>query len=208
MTKQEYLSVLKRKLQPIEPQMIDAIIKQYDDIFESGYQEDKKDDAIISELGTTDFVADYYKSTLNVQHVQQEESKTYEPGPNVDRPVGVSVLRGLFVGFGLLMFNLVIVLAPYITGWALIVSFFTLGVALSFSGIVVAIATIVTLPFGFTVPTIMISHPVLLFAFCAMLISLGLVFVFINVFLLKHYVVWSFQYLKWNVAMIRGDKNV
>lgn len=206
MTKQEYLRELEQKLHPIEPDMIKAILQQYEDIFENGYKDNKKDDAIISESGTTDFVSDYYKTTLNA-YTNTDVTNTKHATIENERPVGVSILRGLFVGFGLLMFNLVIVLAPYITGWSLIIAFFALGVSLTLSGIVVAIATIITLPFGISIPAIMITHPVILFAFCAMLISLGLVFVFINVFLLKHYVVWSFQYFKWNIAMIRGDQN-
>ncbi len=174
MNRIDYLNDLDRKLSSIDEPMRNAIIKQYEAIFDSGYEDSKSDEEIISGIGTSDFVADYYISTLEKESIVKSSENTLpssgrrqsvKTDPN--RPVGVSILRGIFVGFGLLLFNLVIVLGPYIAVWGILLGFFASGLALSIAGIAVALASLVSLPFALQIPLVLLSHPVLMFAFCA-----------------------------------------
>lgn len=232
MNKKQYIDELSSKLIGINGPMKDAILRQYDDIFENGYNDGKTDEEIITATGDTDFVSTYYINELKKRNDQQgstaqtrqstassvsndntlkssnvsSASGTYD-APTQNRPVGVSIIRGLFVGFGLLLFNLVIVLGPYLGIWGVIVGLFATGLALSVSGIAVGLASFIAFPFAVSIPAAIISHPVLLIATCAILISLGIIFMLAMLYIGKYLGLWTVQYLRWNFSVIRGDDN-
>lgn len=235
MNKKQYIDELSSKLIGIDGPMKEAILKQYDDIFENGYSDGKTDEEITTATGDTDFVSTYYINELKkrkdgqVSTAQAKQtaaastssvsddntskisnvssaSGTYDV-PTQNRPVGVSIIRGLFVGFGLLLFNLVIVLGPYLGIWGVIVGLFATGLALSVSGIAVGLASFIAFPFAVSIPAAIISHPVLLIATCAILISLGIIFMLAMLYIGKYLGLWTVQYLRWNFSVIRGDDN-
>lgn len=208
MTKKMYLDELTRKLLSIDQPMREAILQQYEGLFQEGFKSNKTDVEIISDLGSTDFVSDYYLKELKARESNTAtKTTTTSTTQKNTQPLGVVFIRGLFVGFGLLLFNLVIVLGPYVALWGLIIAFFATGFSLSLSAIVIAIASLVTLPFAVSLPTIFLGHPVLLIALCAILISLGFIFMLSTLFLCKYLALWTCQYVKWNISVIRGDNN-
>lgn len=209
MTKIDYIKQLDALLVRVETQMRTAIIKQYEVLFDESLANDDSEEAIIKRTGTPKFVADYYMETLDPKYIitMGKSDTTTETFIN-PQPVGVGVIRGLFVGLGLLLFNLVIVLAPYIVVWSLLISFFAIGIALSASGIVVVIASVISLPFMVNIPILFMSNPVLLISSSVILISLGFIFLLLVAFASKYFALWSVVYIKWTISMIRGDAYV
>lgn len=220
MNKHLYLDELRAKLATVDPPMLEAIIKQYEGIFQDGLNNNKEETQIIAEIGSTDFVSDYYikelaareeaqKQTVNVDQNGVRSYQAKDPKDTIDaKPAGVNIIRGIFVGFGLLLFNLIIVLGPYLAVWGVILAFFVTGLALSVSGVAFALASFISLPFATTVPVALLSHPVLLIALCAILICLGLIFMLINLYVGKYLGIWTVQYMKWNFSVIRGEDHV
>ncbi len=122
------------------------------------------------------------------------------------KPVGVRLIRGFFVAFGLLLLNLIFVLGPYIGLWGIIVGFTVSGFALIASGLTLIFAYLFTIPAYLTVPALLIEHPVLMLMSSGILIGLGGIFMSLFIWLSKYVCVITGKYAMWHVDVIRGDE--
>lgn len=123
----------------------------------------------------------------------------------IKKPVGIRILRGLMIGLGLLLLNLIFVLGPYIGIWGVIVGMVTAGAAMVLSGLVLVITSLVALPFTITFPLILIEHPALMAISSGLLIGIGGFLSLLFVWLSKYIVIGTGRYIQWHVNVIRGD---
>ena len=124
----------------------------------------------------------------------------------IKKPVGVRILRGIMIGFGLLLLNLIFVLGPYVGIWGIIIGFVASGFALILSGITLIFAYIFTLPFTVTLPILLVENPVMMILIGGICIGLGGIFTSLFVWLSKYLVIGTSKYILWNSNIIRGDE--
>lgn len=124
----------------------------------------------------------------------------------IKKPIGVRILRGIMIGFGLLLLNLIFVLGPYVGIWGVIIGFVASGFALILSGITLILAYIFTLPFDITLPILLVQNPVMMILGGGICIGLGGVFTSLFVWLSKYLVIGTSKYVLWNINIIRGDE--
>ena len=123
----------------------------------------------------------------------------------IKKPIGIRILRGIMIGFGLLLLNLIFVIGPYIGLWGVIVGMVSAGVALLLSGFVLILTTLVTVPFALTLPMLFVEHPALMGLSSGVMIGVGGILTLLFIWLSKYMVIGTGKYIKWHVNVIRGD---
>ncbi len=123
----------------------------------------------------------------------------------IKKPIGIRLLRGMMIGFGLLLLNLIFVLGPYIGIWGIIVGMVSAGVALAFSGLFMILTTLITLPFALTLPLVFIEHPALIGMSSGLMLGVGGILTLLFIWLSKYIIIGTVKYIKWHVNVIRGD---
>ena len=123
------------------------------------------------------------------------------------RPLGVSILRAIIIGFGLLLFNLIFILGPYVAIWGAIIAFVTSGIAFIISGVVFILTYFFTFPFNMTVPLLILEHPTLMLLSGGLLIGAGGILTTLTLWFSKYLCIATGIYAKWNFKVIRGDEH-
>jgi len=124
----------------------------------------------------------------------------------IKKPIGIRLLRGMMIGFGLLLLNLIFVLGPYVGIWGIIVGMVAAGVALVFSGLAMIITTLITLPFAITLPLVFIEHPALMGMSSGVMIGVGGILTLAFIWVSKYIVIGTGKYILWHVTIIRGEE--
>ncbi len=124
----------------------------------------------------------------------------------IKKPIGIRLLRGMMIGFGLLLLNLIFVLGPYVGIWGIIVGMVAAGFALVISGLAMIITTLITLPFAITLPLVFIEHPALMGMSSGVMIGVGGILTLVFIWLSKYIVIGTGKYILWHVTIIRGDE--
>ncbi len=124
----------------------------------------------------------------------------------IKKPIGVRILRGILIGFGLFLLNLIFILGPYIAVWGIIIGVVAGGFASILSGVTLIIAYLFSLPFTLTLPTLIIEQPILMLLAGGVLIGLGGVLMSTILWMTKYIVYFSGKYILWNLNIIRGEE--
>lgn len=124
-----------------------------------------------------------------------------------NKPVGFRILRGILIGLGLLLLNLIFVLGPYVGLWGIMVGLIASGFAFVVSGITMIAAYLFTLPFAMTVPSIFIEHPIMMVLSGGVLIGSGGLLLASFIWVAKYLVIGTGNYIKWQVDLVRGDND-
>lgn len=123
----------------------------------------------------------------------------------IKKPVGVHILRGIIIGFGLLLLNLIFILGPYVGIWGIIIGSVASGFALIISGITLVFAYLFTLPLFITLPALLVERPVMMLLGGGLCIGLGGVLISLFLWLSKYLIIGTGNYILWHINTIRGD---
>lgn len=145
----------------------------------------------------------------DLQHPISEVRTTSSVQPRRSIPPviqkGNSPIAMILILCGLIFFNATLILAPFITVWAVIFSFATVGIAFTFTGALIVLSGVFTFPLSFvSVPLIVMGHPVLLFSFGFLLIGIGGLLTILMIHIIRFFGLVTGKYAGWNLKLIRG----
>lgn len=125
----------------------------------------------------------------------------------MQKPVGIRILRGLLIGFGLLLMNLIFILGPYVALWSVVIAMVASGFAVTVSGFALIAAYLFSLPFSITMtlPLMVVEYPILMLLSGGLFIGIGSLLAFLFTWLAKYLVIGTGKYVMWHVRIIRGD---
>jgi len=123
------------------------------------------------------------------------------------KPVGVRILRGILIGLGLVLLNLIFILGPYVGLWGIIVAFVASGSAFILSGLTMITAYLFTLPLNISVPALFIDHPIMMVLSAGVFIGGGGILLSSSLWVSKYLVIVTGKYIKWQVKLVRGDND-
>lgn len=183
-----FLNQLRHSLNGLSEDEINDIIQDYEEHFEIGLSKGKSEEEIPRELGNPkDIAKNYINSSVE---------------NNINKPVNTNTVNSgrkliLFILLGL--FNLIIVLGPYlgIIGillgvFALAFGFFFIGIGILFGAPFVA--------FG----NIQQFHILTVFSFSIGFIALGILVFILSIYLAKLLYKLTVKYVRWNIDVING----
>lgn len=188
MNRDDYLRQLRHNLYGLSEAEINDIILDYEEHFQIGLSKGKSEEEISSELGNPKDIAKNYINQSS--QVFREEAKTVIHNDGARRLLLI-VLLGLF--------NLIIVIGPYIGAIGILLGIFGLGVGLFFAGIGILFGV----PF-LAIGSIGQLHILTVIGFCIGFIGLGILIVLLGVYLSKWLYYLTVRYIKWTIDVING----
>lgn len=191
MTQSEFLTSLDAALIKYKVKDRFRIIDHYKHQLDQAGSNSEDLEKILSRFGDPDQIAATYRKKETSQPVE---------------PVGIKFLKSLFIGIGLLLFNLIFVLGIYAGIWGIVIGFLGGGIGLFFSGIAFLVSTFFSLPGVFHLPLILIEHPVLMGSSGILLIGSGSFLIILSIWFIKYWCILTVKYVKWNIQLIRGDR--
>lgn len=123
----------------------------------------------------------------------------------IKKPIGIRILRGILIGLGLLLLNLIFILGPYIGIWGVIIGAVASGFAFIVSGMALVAAYFIRMPFIITLPVILIEYPPLMLLTGGFLFGAGGVLSSLIIWLTRYLLIGTGKYVMWHVNIIRGD---
>ncbi len=195
MDKYSYLHELYQSLSTLTEPERSKIMKDAEAKFDDAEKNGRPISEVIHELGIP--------KRTSIVTSQQRIYKNPEPVVPVQKanqPVSM-----LLIGIGLLMFNLIIVLGPFLGIWGVIFGLFISGIAMAISGLLIVLSGILAFPISFiSIPLIVMSHPVLLFSTGFFLLGIGGFLGLLTIFVGRLIGILTYRYTKWNLKLIRG----
>lgn len=193
MTKQEFIDILTRSLGSLPLGDRDEILFDYEEHFRIGLAEGKAEEEIANSLGDPRTIARQFNADY---HVKQAEA---------DATVS-NTFKAVMATLGLGFFNLIFVLGPFLGLLGALFGLFIAAGAIIISGIALFAATIFGpfIPIAVDSTFIMMASPAAAFFVSVGLVSLGLLFMIGNVYLVKYFFIGTVRYLKFNMKIIKG----
>jgi len=189
-TKKKFMEELKKNLKGLSKEDKEEIIEDYEAHFLIGKKKKRKESEIAKSLGDPKQIAKQAKVELLVSKAEKTKSVK-------------NVWRALFAAIGLSFFNLVIMLGPFIAMFAIVISFFAAGFAISMSGLVLIVAAFLPSLEFFYIPAF--NHFSMFFAGIGF-ISLGILFCIGTWYIGKGFSILTIKYIKLNARIISGRK--
>ncbi len=150
MDKYSYLHELYQSLSTLTEPERSKIMKDAEAKFDDAEKNGRPISEVIHELGIP--------KRTSIVTSQQRIYKNPEPVVPVQKanqPVSM-----LLIGIGLLMFNLIIVLGPFLGIWGVIFGLFISGIAMAISGLLIVLSGILAFPISFiSIPLIVYVTP-------------------------------------------------
>lgn len=192
MNKKEFLDTLKNQLRKLEKEELEDILSDYRDHIEIGIKKGRKEHEIIKALGDPKTLAKQIKADY---HISKAEKK-FSAG---------NIARAIYATIGLGLFNIIIVLGPFLGVLAILLALFVVGAAI----VIVGLAAIALCFVMLFIPMFHAITPALfggIFAGVGV-ICLGTLFLIANYYLSKLFYILTIKYLKLNLRVIKGEKN-
>jgi uncharacterized membrane protein len=181
MDKVRFIHQIRVHLRDLPQEEIADIISDYEEHFRFGMQEGRTEEELAESLGNPDELAKEIRAVSLVKKAEDSTS-THD------------LLRAVVATIGLGLFNLIVVLVPFILLVVILLTIFLVG--LSF--VLGAPAALLYAPAGFGI------HPVAAVAFVIGFMALGLLIIIGNYYLSRIFATMTVRYLKWNIAVIQG----
>lgn len=195
MDKYSYLHELYQSLSTLTEHERSKIMKDAEAKFDEAEKNGQSIDTVIHELGLPKHTA-----------IAASQQRIYRnPEPVVSVQQANQPIPMILIGFGLLLFNLIIVFGPFVGMWGVILGFFVTGIALAISGLLIVLSGILAFPISFiSIPLIVMSHPILLFSTGFFLLGIGGLLSLFTIYIGRFMGILSYRYAKWNIKLIRG----
>ena len=187
---QEYLESLRSALAGTIPEKeLEDILSDYAEHFRSGREAGRTEEALYRALGEPGDVAKEIRAMYMVSRA--EESRSFR-----------NILRAIVATVGLGLFNLVVVLVPFIILVVLLGVILIAGAAGTAFGPVAFVLALLQIA-GIS-PVNFWLWPLAGVFFSVTITSLGLLFIIGDYYLARFFYRLGIRYLRWNVRVIRG----
>ncbi|WP_313757550.1 HAAS signaling domain-containing protein [Tissierella sp.] len=187
MSRKEYLDRLKTYLQGLPIDEIQDILTDYEEHFDIGISKGKSEEEISRELGDPKEIANNYRTTYKPSY-NRINYNTNCCNDNTKR---------LLITLLLIGFNIMVVLAPFMTLLALLIGSY--GISLSF--ILGGIAILFGFPISIFTP-IPSPHILTSISFGMGFLALGALGIILSIYLTKEFYKLVVKYIQWNVEVI------
>lgn len=137
MTKKEFLSELRSKLQGLPPEDIDERVSFYEEMINDRMDEGKTEEEAVAEIGSVeDVVREIAKDTPLVKLVKEK----MKPRRRIKAWEIVLIVLGFPLWFPLLITALVLIMVFWILVWVLVIVTYTVEIALSAASVAGVVA--------------------------------------------------------------------
>lgn len=201
MNKNEYLKKLDILLESLPYDERRDIMYDYEEHFKSGLSDGKTEEEISKELGNPETIAAGYIPNLHTREKNNYSTNTTRTTDNTRNGSQYSI--GILIG--MIFFNLIMI-GLYIACWAVLASFFIVGIALVLSSVAVLIVSVFHSPMMYvSIPYDIITHPFLGFLLFIFIASAGGLIIIGTILLMKLYASFTTKYIEWNKRIVRRD---
>lgn len=195
MTKKVFMNELKSSLKGMPKNELDEILYDYEEHFQIGTERGESEEKIAQTLGSPSAIAKQYRAEYTIR-----KAETSESAPNI--------IRAIFASIGLGLFNLIIVLAPFIAIIAVLIALFAVSIAFTIGGFFILMISIVG-PLSsqyLQVPPEVVSNPMATGFFGIGVTCMGILFFISNMMMSKGIYKMTVKYLKYNLAIIQNRR--
>jgi uncharacterized membrane protein len=190
---QEYLDTLRAGLTAyVSREDLDDILSDYAEHFSIGKSEGRSEEELCRALGSPEDVAREIRATYLVKKAEQARSAE-------------NIWHAVMATLGLGLFNLVVVLLPFILLIVFLTVVFVVGLALVILGPVLLLVSILQL-LGVTISIPWWPSPVPGIFTSIGLTFVGVIMVMVDIHLARIFYYFAIRYLKWNIHVIRGGE--
>ncbi len=223
MSKYDYLHSLYQELKTLDPDRRNEIMRDVENQFKEAESNELDELFVTNSLGSpTEYSRQFTMSDLELatdpiiepQDIQPTHYTKETPTNKIVyanpqssqklQPSNPPILM-LLIAFGTLLFNLIIVLGPFVAVWSVLLSLIVTGFALSITGITVLFYAALSMPIAFaSVPLVIMSHPMLLYCFGFLSLGIGGLLSIAMIYSIKFCGIITARYFSWNLRLIRG----
>lgn len=187
MNKTDYIKILASTLKELPQQEKDEIIYDYEEHFRNGIESGKTEEEISISLGDPKTIARQYNALNSVKAVSDHTSAQ-------------NLLKAIFAISVLGLFNLIFVLAPFLSIAVLLLSFYIIGIAMTLSGI----AGVIMVPIAPLTNYINLGiNSFSAICFSVAMAALGILFFIFSCYVNKLFFKLTVKYLQWNLQFIK-----
>lgn len=188
--KTEYIKILASTLKGLPQQEKDEIIYDYEEHFRNGIERGKTEEEISISLGDPKTIARQYTALNSLKAVSDNTSTR-------------NLLKAIFATSVLGFFNLIFVLAPFLTLAVVLLSFYLIGFAMILCGIV-GVVMVPIAPFTNYIELGINSFSAICFSVA--MAAFGILFFIFSCYINKLFFKLTVKYLKWNVQFINDRR--
>jgi uncharacterized membrane protein len=193
MDKKTFMTAMKGHLSGMPKDEREDILLEYEVHFSEGKKAGKTEEQICKELGNPLEIAKMYRVNVLIQTAEENVSTN-------------NIMRAILASVGLGLFNLILVLGPFVGVLGVVVGIFAASVALVFSGVVVVLRGLIG-PFGaawIDIPNAWLVDAMVTTPLGIGLFALGILIFIFGVVLGKWIYRLTIKYLRFNLRMITG----
>ncbi|MBL4937396.1 DUF1700 domain-containing protein [Clostridium sp. YIM B02515] len=208
MNKEDFLRNLNSSLSGFTEEERKDILYDYEEHFRLGIESGKTEEALIAELGDPESIANQYKTNLNfekaaINEANENMNNNMNTSYNKNKTTAEDVSISIIAAIGLLLFNLIFILGPYLGLLGALIGLFAGAVGAFLGGAFMTFGTML-LPFTnnfFGVPFNV--SPSAAFLFGVGTIAFGALFFIGDCYIAKYFFKGTSKYLNWNMRIIK-----
>lgn len=178
MNRSEFMQILEESLEPLSSQEVYDILYDYEEHFNIGLSKGKTEWEIAKELGNPRDIAKSYIDSSNI----------HEPPKNTSHK---GTLKTILTAIALVLFNMFIVLTPFIAIISILLALYSTSIATIIGGVNLPR----TIYLGF--------HPLTSISFGIGLIALGILMLIGCFYLTRFLYRGVLKYIRWNIDLIK-----
>jgi uncharacterized membrane protein len=193
LNKKEFLNVLKKGLSGLEKEERKDILLDYEIHFAEGIKQGKSEELICEDLGSPKEIGKLYKANILIDEADKNISTD-------------NILKAIMASIGLGIFNIVLVLGPFLGLLGVVIAIFATSIALVTSGVVIFIDSVI-MPINFLylyLPKYLMLNPTISVFLGVSLVMIGVLIFVLGIFLCRWIYHLTIRYLKFNLKMIKG----
>lgn len=188
MNRDEFISILRQELRVLPDEELQDIIYDYEEHFNIGIHKGKSEREIAKELGNPKNIAKSYRASISITEAEEN-------------PTATNLFKAILAAMALGFFNLLVVLAPFITLVALLFAAYAVSVGFLIGGIASFFGTLAS-PF-FPHRINIGVNPIAALSFGIGFTALGVLIMLACFYLTKLLYNGTIRYLKWNLDIIK-----
>ncbi|MCK5762959.1 MAG: DUF1700 domain-containing protein, partial [Clostridiales bacterium] len=193
LNKKEFLNVLEKGLSGLKKEERKDILLDYEIHFAEGIKEGKSEKLICEDLGSPKEIGKLYKANILIDEADKNVSTD-------------NIIKAIIASIGLGIFNIVLVLGPFLGLIGVVIAIFAVSIALVTSGMVIFIDSVI-MPISFLylyLPKYLMLNPTISVFLSMSLVMIGVLIFVLGIFLCRGIYHLTVRYLKFNLKMIKG----